>query len=449
MKLHRPVFVTVFVAILLSVSASAVLAADYTAADFKEPSYCNGCHMKLYEQWRQSAHAHAVSDELFQKTVAFAVEDLGGPNNPDAQAIQAFCFKCHSPIGFLIGEVPPESAIAVSGVSCDFCHTVSGSNGTGNGSFINTPGNVKRGPFVDAISPAHETTLSIFLTQSEFCGTCHDVFHPTNGLPLEETYTEWKNSPYPAKNVQCQHCMMPVMKNTSIAVDGPTRPVVFGHTFPGGNFADGDAAGARKLLRSAAKVELTTDLKSAKPGEPVFVTVKVTNTGAGHKLPTGLAEVRNLWLEINAIDLKGNTTSLYEERYVTVLEDAEGKHDGTVPVWRAVKIFSDNRIAPDETRTYEKSFKIPAGAQGHYKVAATLNYSAADIAFTKEMKAKAKPSMVIASAEKTVQLPGGDTVEETTAEDIPGWLVWGGIAVVLILVFIGSVVLMRTSRSDA
>lgn len=448
MKPYRHVVLTICAAVLLSFLAPAVLAADYTAADFKDPSYCSGCHTTLYDQWRKSAHSKAVSDDLFEKTVAFAVDDLGGINNPDAQATQAFCFKCHSPIGFYIGEVPPKSGVATSGVSCDFCHTVSGANGTGNGSFINTPGDVKRGPFVDAISPAHETTLSILHTQSEFCGMCHDVFHPTNGLPLEETYTEWKNSPYPAKNEQCQHCMMPEIKNAAASTDGPKRPVIFGHTFPGANFADGDAAGARKLLRSAAKLELKTDLKSTKPGEPVFVTVKITNTGAGHKLPTGLAEIRNMWLEINAVNKAGKATMLFEERYANVLEDAQGKHDGTVPVWRAVKVFSDNRIAPNESRTYEKSFKIPAGAQGHYKFVATLNYSAATVSFTKAMKAKSKPSMVIASAEKTVMLPGGDAVENTPAENIPGWLVWGGIAVVLVLVFAGSVLLLRTSRSD-
>lgn len=448
MKYQHHLFVIICVAILLFLTAPIVQAAEYTAADFQDPSYCNGCHGTLHDQWSKSKHANAITDNLFQKDLAFAIKDLGGIDNPEAQAIQAFCFKCHSPIGNLIGEVPPKSSAAMSAISCDFCHTVSGSNGTGNGSYINTPGNVKRGPYVDAISPVHETTLSVFHTQSEFCGMCHDVFHPGNGLPLEETYTEWKNGPYPAKGRQCQHCMMTEMRDIQAASLGPIRPVVFGHSFAGANFVSGDTAGAKKLLRSAAKVELETNRTSAKPGNLISVTVKLTNTGAGHKLPTGLTDVRNLWLEIKTVDSAGKTKTLHEERYATVLEDAQGKHDGTVPVWRAVKIYSDNRIAPLESKTYKESFRIPADAEGRYKVIATLNYSRATHEFTEEVKAKAEPSMIIASADKNITLPDGKT-DETTAEDIPRWLVWGGVAAVLILVFVASVMLMRGGRSDA
>ncbi|MFA5867171.1 MAG: multiheme c-type cytochrome [Actinomycetota bacterium] len=449
MKLLRQVLTFIFLTALVLSASPAASAAQYSAKDFMEPSYCSGCHTTLYNQWKHSAHARAVTDELFQKQVAYAVEDLGGPDNPEAQAIRAFCFDCHSPIGKMIGEVPPKSSIAMSGVSCDFCHTVSGTNGIGNASFVNTPGNVKRGPFVDAISEVHETTLSVLHTQSEFCGMCHDVYHPINGLPLEQTYTEWKNSPYPAKNRQCQHCMMPQMKNVSIASEGPKRPVVFGHTFAGGNFAEGDKTGAIKLLKKAAKIEVATDRTSAKPGDKVFITVKVTNTGAGHMIPTGLTEVRDVWLEIIAVDKDGQKDKVYNERYTTVLEDAQGKHDGTVPMWRAVKIYSDNRLAPNETKTYEKTYKIPAGKQGHYTMVATLNYRTASTEITRALKMKTKPSVAMAIAQKKVMLPGGETASDKTTTGAPAWIIWGGTAVVLLLVFIGSILLMRGGRSDA
>lgn len=449
MKLLRRLLVVIFLTALVLSASPAVSAAQYSANDFMEPSYCNGCHTALYNQWKTSAHAQAVTDDLFQKEVALAVSDLGGPNNPDAQAIKAFCLKCHSPIGNLIGEVPPKSSVAMSGVSCDFCHTVSGANGIGNGSFINTPGNVKRGPYVDAISSIHETTLSVLHTQSEFCGMCHDVYHPTNGLPLEQTYTEWKNSPYPAMNQQCQHCMMPEMKNVSAASQGPKRPVVFGHSFAGGNFAKGDKDAAIKLLRSAAKIDLSTDRISAKPGDKVSITASVTNIGAGHMIPTGLTDVRDVWLEITAVDKDGKSDKVFEERYSTILEDAQGKHDGTVPVWRAVKIYSDNRLVPNETRTYEDSYKIPAGKQGHYKIVATLNYRSATKEKTDALKMPTMPSMAIAAAEKKVMLPGGSAAAERTTASAPAWIIWGGIGVVLILVFIGSILLMRGGRGDA
>jgi len=247
--------------------------ANPSPTDFQLDSYCRGCHTTLHSQWNTSMHSKAFEDDIYQKTLSLAVTDLGGSNNADAKSLQLFCLSCHVPIGKVTGDLPPTTTASASAVSCDFCHTVSGTSGIGNASFISTPGDVKRGPYFDAISPAHDTTLSTLHTQSEFCGMCHDVYHPTNGLPLEQTYTEWKNGPYAAQNVQCQHCMMGEMRNTKAASSGPKREVVFAHFFAGGNFVLGNKNESLKRLKSAATVKLSTDKTDAKPGDTVRVDV--------------------------------------------------------------------------------------------------------------------------------------------------------------------------------
>ncbi len=450
----RPLRTTIFVlltgVLCLALPVSPSLAADFSGSDFSGDAYCNGCHSTLHAQWQPSMHAQAVSDQIYQKNLSLVLSDLGGPDNAEALATQAFCLKCHTPIGTMTGDIPPRSAIAISGVSCDFCHTVSGTTGViGNASYVNTPGDVKRGPYVDSISPGHDTTLSTLHAQADFCGMCHDVYHPTNGLPLEQTYTEWKNGPYAAKNIPCQHCMMGEMRDTRAASQGPVRPVVFAHFFAGGNFALGNKNEAKKRLRSAATIDLKVDKSSAKPGDKLNINVKLTNSGAGHKIPTGLTEIRDMWLEIRGIDNTGKPTKIFEERFATVLEDAQGKHDGTVPVWRAVKIYSDNRIAPQEARAYTQTVTIPGGAAGVYKITASLNYRSATKEATDKLGLKQLPSIVMVSAQKNIALPGTETQSKRTSQNTVLWLVWAGIAILVAVVFFGLYALRRGGRSNA
>jgi hypothetical protein len=178
----------------------------FQADQFTEANTCGGCHTEIYQQWQGSMLNNSMVDNLYQAMHARASSETNG-------AIDAFCTLCHTPIGTLSGEVPPldnpeMSDISRDGVQCDFCHTVTGSTGIGNASFEFSPSDVKRGPFDDAVSPFHETSYSEFLTKSEFCGMCHNLNHPINGLPLETTYTEWENSTYAEQGIQCQDCHM-------------------------------------------------------------------------------------------------------------------------------------------------------------------------------------------------------------------------------------------------
>ena len=118
------------------------------------------------------------------------------------------CAGCHTAIGTVAGEVKlgPDgvfqaSDIAKKGVQCDLCHTIKDGARTGaptgppqNASIVVDPGSVKRGPYKDADSPYHDTEYSETGAKSEFCANCHNVFHPSNNFPIEDTYREWKTS---------------------------------------------------------------------------------------------------------------------------------------------------------------------------------------------------------------------------------------------------------------
>ena len=73
-------------------------------------------------------------------------------------------------------------------------------------------GGTKYGPFNDSPDTIHKNQYSELHTRSEFCGGCHDVSHAGNDLPIEQTYTEWRQGPYnttdPKTTVHCQDCHM-------------------------------------------------------------------------------------------------------------------------------------------------------------------------------------------------------------------------------------------------
>lgn len=363
---------------------------------FTEPDTCGSCHSQLFSQWKGSMHNNAQIDPIYQKVVAQASKETGG-------SIDSFCSRCHTPIGTMAGEVPPldgskASAIAQQGIQCDFCHTVSDATGVGNGAFKNQPGAVKRGPLKDAKASFHQTEYSDLHTKAEFCGMCHDVSHPGNNLPLEATYTEWKNGPYAAQGIVCQDCHMTpgpgvTKPNPGKAVDfGPDREHIFTHNIVGGNFAVPALLGneehanlAKERLEAAAKVSIPKDIVK-KNSQGLEFQVKVENVGAGHYLPTGLTETREMWLEVTVTDHNGKIlwqSGILDNHgniqkgsviYRTVLADKNGK--ATDKVWAAEKLLEDHRIPP-QSSVMEK-YTVPAGVVGdNARVTARLLYRSA------------------------------------------------------------------------
>ncbi|MHB9150381.1 MAG: multiheme c-type cytochrome [Thermoleophilia bacterium] len=384
--------------------------------DFQPPQVCGSCHETLYAQFQGSMHSQAAVDPLYLYEVRLGDEQTDG-------AVGTFCLKCHSPIGDMLGETAPPtgasdgsalSEISKAGVTCDFCHTVSGRapGPLGNGSFESDPGLVKRGPYKDSVSPGHDTAYSELHTTSEFCGTCHDVNHPVNGLALEATYTEWAEGEWAKAGIQCQDCHMtpgpgPAKPEAGVAATfGPERDAVYEMSFKGANMVFGDPTAAEELLKSAATLELTiegADTQGVNPGDAMRAVVKVKNVGAGHYLPTGLTDTRRMWLEVTAVAGKGDPVELGRVEYHTVYSDAQGNHDH-VPVWFADSVYSDHRIPPAGIVTEAIDFVWPEGLSGDTRVVAELKY----MSFTQELADTAGlgvqvPVVLMAQAERSVK----------------------------------------------
>ena len=389
-----------------------------TLRDFREPGTqpfeggtftshdgCLSCHggydvtVEPGHAFRGTMMSQAARDPLFYACLAIAEQD--------APASGDLCIRCHAPFAWLNGRSQPTSGARIDslgrdGVSCDFCHRLvdpvyqPGVNPVqdagvlallpahvpttrSNGQYVLDPSTVKRGPFADAVAP-HAFLASSFHTRSEMCATCHEVSNPVYTragegkyvpgpfdtpadsissltlMPLERTYSEWKNSAFPAgvyapdfgPNAPggivstCQDChMRDVTGRGCNDVSAPLRSDLPFHDMTGGNafmgpvvaslyptqtdagaLADG-AARAVSMLGKAASLVVSADAA----GDSFTVGVRVTNR-TGHKLPTGYPEGRRMWIHLVARDGTGNIvyeSCAYDSTTGVLTQDASAR----------------------------------------------------------------------------------------------------------------------------
>lgn len=316
-----------------------------TFGGFEPASKCGTCHGEIYDAWKRSMHAHAMTSPIMiAQTNQVAARVLAGKSTPDPGEA---CVACHGPIGTLLTDANtlPLPADTLSnrellddGVSCAVCHQWQGTphpGGAGLSAFQDGlfPGRTVYGPRADAVGNAfHRSEPSFVKRPSELCQNCHSVELDKNGdgkiergpdLVLQTLYEEWEVYAK-AGGGECVDCHMPIVKNGRSASsalipleqdkDAPIRSLR-DHGFVGVDYPldrpDVRDATKRKrdaLLASAAALAVVPGSVARKPGALAF-TVTVTNAGTGHNLPGGFAFVRQMWLEASVFGENGAVLS--------------------------------------------------------------------------------------------------------------------------------------------
>lgn len=430
---------------VLIFSAALCFGNPLTQDRFISPDTCGDCHTEIFSQWQNSMHSRSHDEPVYALVSQFLLKGLTDKGEIEESES---CVKCHTPVGYITGypkktsdDMSKVSVLAARGIQCDYCHSATGATKMRNNGLMISPGHgeddpgIKRGPYKDSEPDFHEAAYSEFHTRAGICGTCHNVSHVAFGTKLETTYDEWKNSPYnspdPARTVACQDCHMlqrpgiPATgetrrpANPGTAVDGgPERDQVFTHFFVGANsglpkaFNDDDKANmAVERLRHSARLSL--DTSRIKEGK---CSITVTNTGAGHKLPTGLTDVRQMWLIIKITDEKGRVLldmgSLDESGYVPVnaiiynTMFGDGRGNPVMNIAQAREILKDKRIPPRKSMTETIDVKV-SGAK-KLKISVKLAYRSApqkvlDLVLGKKGKL-ALPVIIMEEEQTTVNL---------------------------------------------
>ncbi len=340
--------------------------------DFAHPDACGTCHVRQYREWQGSMMRYGAISPTFNAFESTVAELTNGHFAAGGQA-DNFCNECHTPIGVYLDEIddfqpgaPPMrdflGPVASEGVSCDFCHSVTGpdhgksqlGDGIANVSLTFGPTGIKLGPIADPVQGTFHTggEQSEFLSSAQFCGGCHDVRPPVTDvvtdapfLRLENLFTEWEHSPYndPDDPTTCQDCHMslfPWMPPKTYPVgtavrswDGTPAPTrrVSPHYFTGVSHAlipypgqddpsldefgmpRGQIQRREAFLKAACELSLANTPKHASRELPLAVTV--TNVGAGHNVPAGFSQERQVWLEVTVADATGRI--VYQSGHLT------------------------------------------------------------------------------------------------------------------------------------
>jgi hypothetical protein len=404
---------------------------------------CGECHLKETVEWATSMHAISDLDLVYDSTV---LENTDASVAGQAHGAEKgrWCEGCHNPMGVLSGAVTPANSVQEvehmeEGTSCIVCHSVNHAEPlAGNGALETDINGIFRygHPALLAAAPSRHARdmrarrVEPLMGDAALCGACHTEIRPpaVNGatplMSLQDTFDEWRHSPYARQGIQCQNCHMAEDPAAFVrALKAGKRPKkTISHRFVGNNYLlsnvnlptgllmalrGGSPSGMNRLfdratfmkelgkthnavvalLQEAAELEVEHARIDRANGELRF-TVAVTNAGAGHALPTGPLDQRYLWLEIEVKDARGNTVfhqgkfdgekgeeDLSATRWIKEVTDVEGNPVRRHVLFDAQRLFYTRKpIPPRETDRVDYRVPLTQDAHGPFKVETRLWY---------------------------------------------------------------------------
>jgi len=332
----------------LGVGASRSEAAP--AEPYTSAKACASCHKTIYTYWSESAHAQSVSKTSYRDALEAAVAGTA-----DKETVRRGCVWCHAPTTLATGDYELRQPVTKEAITCDFCHTVSDVDlGKADHPFQLKPGKVKLGPLQYVKSPSHDTQYSPLHKASPLlCAACHE-HRNAQGVPVLSTYSEWKDSPYPARGMLCQECHMPLVPGETVPEGlGSTQRSINLHRMVGGSGYSQIQRGLDLRIESLTRSSVSADVQ-----------VVVTNTRVGHAAPGGLS-TKAIVLAVGVETDAGQLLHRRERVYRRDLLDADGRALATVPdlFLRAASVGEDTRLKPKESRAERFTVPIPEGSK--------------------------------------------------------------------------------------
>lgn len=282
------------------------------------PQDCGVCHPQQYQDWQSSLHSRSMGPGVYGQLLEM-----------DA-ASATVCATCHTPLSEQIPQRAQgeqwqqntafDAQLQHAGLVCAACH-VRHHQRSGPPRRAELPPLPKGTPL-----PHGGFTESVAFQRAEFCKSCHQ-FNPgdfaLNGKLIENTYEEWRQSAYAQEGVQCQTCHMPDRR----------------HLWRGIHDAE--------MVRQAMSVTITPNASAYTAGDRLQAVISVTNSGAGHYLPTYVTP--KIFVQTHILDAQGQVLT----------DSAQEAVIGRDVALDLSAELSDTRIPPKASRAFTYAVVLP------------------------------------------------------------------------------------------
>lgn len=399
----------------------------YHVEDWTNSAKCKSCHSEIFNQWADSNHKNLVGTNPYY----LVLENIAAKT--EGEEFRKWCMGCHNPSAITTGLVNKttdtmdklfESGAKTlieelkvhgnkkleEGVSCIACHRITKVEDVGgNAAYTLNLTQREKYTFEDSENKATQWLSEKFINskpqahldsymkpiykEAVYCASCHDEFTPGSGSKIVSTYKEWQNSSFnnpsnPLEHKTCIDCHMTNLENNKLSPlqgqstdGGKIKKDVKVHYFSGSNhFLSGlknkkHEEQTLQLLRTSAKLDININKNKIEVG--------VKNVGAGHHLPTGVADFRELWLDITVKDKNGKVVfeagklekdgNLGSDArpFMKTFGDKEKKPVGLL-FWKYEKLLSDTRIKAGERRVESYEIKLEKKEQLQYPLTAIV-----------------------------------------------------------------------------
>ncbi len=294
------------------------------------PKDCGVCHPQQYQDWKTTLHSRAVSPGWYGQVLDMEQSD---------PATYTICATCHTPLREQLpfieqaGTYRPnpafDAALQQAGLLCAGCHVRQHQH-------FGPPRRPELPPLPPGTKLPHGGfTVSKAYEQSAFCKPCHQ-FEPDafalNGKLLENTYEEWRQSRYAAAGTHCQSCHMPDRRHLWRGIHDPD------------------------MVKQAMTVTVTPDATSYSAGDRIRTTITITNSGAGHYLPTYVTP--KIFIQAHLLNAQEQPIDVTPQQ--TVIGRAVIGREVTMDLSKEVY---DTRIPPHASHAVTYDQVIPKGAE--------------------------------------------------------------------------------------
>ncbi len=298
------------------------------------PEACGSCHTRQYRDWKESLHSHAMGPGPWGQIIDLI------QSSPE-EAIQ--CMACHAPLSEqmsillkpgggnkkrYVNNAHFDPQLQLRGITCAVCHVrqnqrfgppkVEGDAANSYPSGMPNHGGFQATPYFE---------------KAEFCKGCHQ-FDPessllVNGKPLEDTYREWKNSIWGRGGAACQDCHMSNRRHLWKGIHD------------------------KEWVKGGIRIEAHLKKAAPRSGNPLELSVQVTNAAVGHKFPTYITP--KVFVRAGLLDQRGKILpGTSQERIIGRDARFEGGE------W---KEYFDTRISPGQTSEENFRWSRPAAAK--------------------------------------------------------------------------------------